>query len=55
MLWLSLSFCPLLPSCLQACSDTAKSLANVVDTSQSTGLAALWAAARRLLPIPGLR
>lgn len=39
----------------QACSETAKGLANVVDTSQSTGLAALWAAVRRLLPIPGLR
>jgi hypothetical protein len=39
----------------QACSDTAKQLANVVESSQSTGLAAAWAALRRLLPIPFLR
>jgi hypothetical protein len=37
----------------QACSDTAKSLANL--QPQSTGLAAVGAVLRRLLPIPGLR
>lgn len=46
---------PLPPQNTQACSETAKSLANVVDTSQSTGLAAVWSALRRLLPIPGLK
>lgn len=36
----------------QACSETAKSLADVAGASKSTGLAALFAGLKRLLPLP---
>lgn len=39
----------------RACTDTAKQLANVIESGQRTGASTLLGALRKLLPIPFLR
>lgn len=39
----------------RACTDTAKQLANVIESGQRTGVSTLLGAVRKLLPIPFLK